>query len=222
MSDVLAPPKPATVANESRSNSLMADPMPVAYALFAFALAMYGVRFISVGAGTVAAGATTVGLDYAVLVGGIAETIIGLFGIVRGMAYPAYVTTTFGIWLLGFYLLVTSGAEKPTFTPDALAWYVLVLVVPVTLMAVPAVMHRNVPFIVAFAALIALLLMLGLGYHNAYHAIRTAARTHAAPSLGTAVDLLKASAWMGFVAAVALWWVFAREVYRVTGVIKRR
>jgi len=26
---------------------------------------------------------------------------------------------------------------------------------------------------------------------------------------------------MGFLAAIALWWVFAREVYRTTGVLKR-
>lgn len=220
MSEVLAPPRTATPSKESPAGIAMADPMPVAYALFAFALAMYGVRFISVDAGSLVAGPTSVGLNYAVLVGGIAETVIGLFAIVRGISYPAYVTTTFGIWLLGFYLLVTSGAENRAFTPDALAWYVLVLLVPVTIMAVPAILYRNVPFIVAFAALIALLLLAGLGNHSAYHAATVAQSTHAAPDVSTAVDLLKASAWMAFVAAVALWWVFAREVYRATGVLR--
>jgi hypothetical protein len=36
------------------------------------------------------------------------------------------------------------------------------------------------------------------------------------------VGLVKASAWAGFVAAVAIWYVFAREVYRTTGVLRPR
>ena len=51
-----------------------------------------------------------------------------MLAVIRGLAYRGYVTTIFGIWLLGFYLLITSGAANEAFTPDALAWYVLVLV----------------------------------------------------------------------------------------------
>jgi hypothetical protein len=80
---------------------------------------------------------------------GIAETLAGLLAIIRGTAYPGYVTSVFGIWLIGFYLLITSGAASKAFTPDALAWYVLVLVVPVVILAVPAVVHREIAFIIA-------------------------------------------------------------------------
>lgn len=198
----------------------MADPMPVAYALFAFALAVYGVRFVTVGATTLAAGSVTVGLNYAVLVGAIAETLAGVLGIIRGIGYAGYVTTTFGIWLFGFYLLVTSGAANKEFTPNALAWYVLILVVPVAIMAVPAIVHRNIPFIVAFLALIVLLLLLGLGYHDLYSQLTSATKNKTAPDLGTTVNLLKVSAWAGFVAAAALWFVFALEVYKLTGILK--
>jgi hypothetical protein len=48
--------------------------------------------------------------------------------------------------LFGFYLLVTSGAASKEFTLDALAWYSLMLVVPVAILAVPAFAHRNVLF----------------------------------------------------------------------------
>jgi hypothetical protein len=32
--------------------------------------------------------------------------------------------------------------------------------------------------------------------------------------------MLKASAWFAFIGAVAIWWVFARDVYRITGVLR--
>jgi len=191
--------------------------MPVAYGLFAFALAVYGIRFSGVSAATLAAGPETVALNYAVLIAGIAETLAGILAVIRGNAYPGYVTSVFGIWLLGFYLLITSGAASKEFTPDALAWYVLVLIVPVVILAVPAAIHRQVAFTVAFVALIVLLLLLGLGYHNLSNALSAAAAAGKPPAVSTAVDLVKASSWFGFVAAAAIWWVFAREVYQVTG-----
>jgi len=196
--------------------------MPVAYGLFAFALAVYGVRFVNVNSGTLAAGPETVALNYAVLVAGIAETLAGILAVLRGSAYPGYVTSVFGIWLIGFYLLITTGAASKTFTPDALAWYVLVLVVPVVILAVPAAIHRELAFTAAFVALIVLLLLLGLGYHNLDNALSAAAAAGKPPALSTAVDLVKASSWFGFAAAAAIWWVFAREVYRATGLLRVR
>jgi hypothetical protein len=202
------------------ASPVMADPTPVAFALFAFALAVYGIRFASVSATTVAAAPTTVALDYAILVAGVAETVVGVLAVIRGIAYRGYVTTIFGIWLLGFYLLITSGAQNKEFTPDALAWYVLVLIVPVALLAVPSIVHRNIPFIVAFVAILGVLLLLGLGYHDLHNAIAAAARTKTPPDLSNPVNLLKTSAWFAFTGAAAIWWVFARDVYRITGVLR--
>ena len=170
---------------------VMADPMPVAFALFAFALGLYFVRFESVSPATIAAGSTTVGLNYAVLVAGLAEVLGGVLGMIRGIGYPAYVTTTFGLWLIGFYLLVTSGAANKEFTTNALAWYSLMLIVPVAILAVPAFAHRNLLFMIAFVALIGLLLFLGLGYHATYNQLTSAAAHKTAPSLGSAADLLQ-------------------------------
>ena len=196
--------------------------MPVAYGLFAFALAVYGIRFASVSAATLAAGPATVALNYAVLIAGIAETLAGVLAVIKGSAYPGYVTSVFGIWLIGFYLLITTGAASKEFTPDALAWYVLVLIVPVAILAVPAVIHREIAFSVAFVALIVLLLLLGLGYHNLNDALSGAAASGKPPAVSTAVDLVKASSWFGFIAAAAIWWVFAREVYLTTGLLRAR
>ena len=209
----------ATASQNPPAASGMADPMPIAYGLFAFALAVYGIRFMTLDASTLAAGSTTVALDYAVLIAGIAETLAGVLGLIKGITYPAYVTTIFGIWLIGFFLLVTSGAKEKAFTPDALAFYVLVLIVPVAIMAVPAIMHRNIPFTIAFVALLSMLLLLGLGYHDLYNEVSTAAKTNGTPSLSTAVSLIKASAWFAFAGALSIWWVFAREVYQITGIL---
>jgi len=207
---------------DGRRASSMADPMPIALGLFAFALGVYAVRFIGIDASTASAGSVTEGLNYAVLVAGIAEAVAGLFGIARGIDYAAYVTTTFGIWLIGFYFLVTKGAESKEFTPNALAWYVLVLLVPVVILAVPAFVHRNIPFAIAFVGLIVLLLFLGLGYHGVYNAVVDAQANKTAPDFGSNIGLLKVSGWAGLVAAAAIWFAMAVEVYTITGVLKKR
>jgi succinate-acetate transporter protein len=209
----------ASPRGRAASAPLMADPMPMAYGLFGFALAAFGLRFMNVEAETLASNSTSIAVTYAVLVAGIAQTVAGVLGIVRGMGYPAYVTSTFGIWLLGFYLLATTGAEDEAFTPNALAWYVLLLLVPVAIMAVPAFVHRNIPFSIAFVAVIAALLFFGLGYHNLYEVATAAAKTKTTPDLSTAVSLVKASGWAAWAAAAAVWFVFAKEVYHLTGVL---
>lgn len=200
----------------------MADPMPIAFALFAFSLGVFFVRFVSVGPASIASGSTTEALNYALLVAGAAEVLGGVLGMIRGIGYPAYVTSTFGLWLVGLFLLVTSGATNKAFTPDALGWYALVLIVPVAILAVPAFVHRDVLFSLAFVALIVLLLFFGLGYHLLYNDIVAATARKSAPNVNTAVDLVKVSAWSALVAAASLWAVFALEVYRITGVLPVR
>jgi len=132
------------------------------------------------------------------------------------------VTSTFGIWLLGFYLLATSGAHSKDFTVNAVAWYLLVLVIPVAIMAVPAFVHRNYPFSIAFVAILATLLLAGLGYRELYSAITSATANKTALDVSTAANLVKASGWTAWAGAIVLWFIFAREVYTLTGVIGRR
>jgi len=209
-------------ADTAAPHWIVADPVPIGLALFAFALALYGARFIDVKETTLVAGPITIGLNYGVLVAAIAEGLCGILAVMRGVTYPGYVLSIFGIWLLGFYFLITAGAGSKEFTPNALAWYVFLLDVPVVLMAVPAFVHRNIPFIVAFIGLIILIFFLGLGYHDVYSAVSTAAQTKSPPNLSTPVSLLKVSAYAGFVASAALFWVFAVDVYTATGVLGRR
>ena len=200
---------------------IVADPVPVGTALFAFALAVYGVRFSDVKAATVAAGPFSVGLNYAVLIAAIGESICGILALIRGLTYKGYILSIFGIWLWGFFFLITAGAASKTFTPDSVGWYALLLDIPAIIMAVPAFKQRNIPLSLTFVGLIILQFCLGLGYHEVYNAISTATATHSAPQLSSAVTLLKVSAWAGWVASAALFWLFARDVYETTGVLRR-
>jgi succinate-acetate transporter protein len=127
--------------------------------------------------------------------------------ILRGQGYQASILCGFGLWLLGLYLLLTLGAENRAFAPDAVGWYAIALIAPVAFMAIPSILHRNVAFILAFAALIGLLLFLGIGFLSA----NLAAKPPVPPSVG----LLRVSGILAWVAAAALWYSAARIVLAI-------
>ncbi len=203
---------------ESIARPRMSNPMPVAFGLFAFALCLYAVRFIDVGPATIAASSKSDAFVYALLVAGLAETVCGVLALIRGQTYQGSVASTFGIWLLGFFLLLTVGANGKAFTPDAVGWYALILIVPVAIFAVPEFVHRNVPLMIAFTTIIVLLVLLGLGYHDLNNDLVKAAATKSLPNLSGVANMLKVSAWMGLIAAVAIWYLMARDLYRITGI----
>lgn len=218
----------------------MADPTPIAFGIFGFALFLYGVRFVNVAPATLT-GATTYAATYGILVAGLAETIVGLFAIVRGMFYPGTVLGLFGMWLIGLFLLLTNVDDSPLANVPAgnakamavakatvtawhagsVGWYVLALLVPLALVAVPAFVMRNLPFCIAFVTLIALIALLGLAFTSIYYIVSDAARGGSG-NLSAPVTLLKASAYCAFAAAATIWFVMAKEVYLMTGVIKPR
>ena len=69
---------------------------------------------------------------------------------------------------------------------------------------------------IAFVAITVLLVLLGLGYHDLYNALTEAAKVKAAPNLSTSVNLIKTSAYFGFVGAIALWWAFTVMLVKAT------
>jgi hypothetical protein len=218
----------------------MADPTPIAFGMFGFALLIYGVRFVNV-APTTLTGASTYAATYGVLIAGLAQTLVAGFAIVRGMSYPGWILGLFGMWLIGLFLLLThidtsplakvpagdarakaaANATIAAWHANSVGWYVLALLIPLVLMAVPAFVHRNVPFFIAFAGLIGLIALLGLAFHSIY-AIVTDATKGGSGDLSTPVDLLKASAYFAFASAATIWFVMAKEVYVMTGVLKPR
>src|SRR5215469_1751875 len=144
--------------------SATADPGAIGLSLFGFALFLYGIQFV-VYAGTAPGAATSsVATIYAVLVAAIGETLAGILYVLRGEGYQASILCGFGLWLFGLYLLLTLGAENKNFSPYAVGWYAIALIIPVAIMAIPSILHRNAALVLAFAALIGVLLFLGAGF----------------------------------------------------------
>jgi phosphoglycerol transferase MdoB-like AlkP superfamily enzyme len=177
--------------------SATADPGAIGLSLFGFALFLYGVQFVVYANAAPGAATSSVATIYAVLVAAIGETLAGVLYILRGQGYQASILCGFGLWLFGLYLLLTLGADNKAFSPDAVGWYAIALIVPVAFMAIPSVQHRNLPLIIAFVALIGLLLFLGIGFLSA--------NLTAKPPVPPSVNELRVSGIFAFVAAAALW-----------------
>jgi hypothetical protein len=178
--------------------SATADPGAIGLSLFGFALFVYGVQFVVYANAAPGAATSSVATIYAVLVAAVGETLAGIFYILRGQGYQASILCGFGLWLLGLYLLLTLGADNKAFAPPAVGWYAIALIVPVAYMSIPSFLHRNVPLIVAFVALIGLLLFLGIGFLSADLAVR--------PPVPPSVNELRVSGIFAFIAAAALWY----------------
>jgi hypothetical protein len=178
--------------------SATADPGAIGLSLFGFALFVYGVQFVVYANAAPGAATSSVATIYAVLVAAVGETLAGIFYILRGQGYQASILCGFGLWLLGLYLLLTLGAENKAFAPPAVGWYAIALIVPVAYMSIPSFLHRNVPLIVAFVALIGLLLFLGIGFLSANLAAK--------PPVPPSVNELRVSGIFAFIAAAALWY----------------
>ena len=178
--------------------SAAADPGAIGLSLFGFALFLYGIQFVVYAGAAPGAATSSVATTYAILVAAAGETLAGLLYILRGQGYQASILCGFGLWLFGLYLLLTLGADNKAFAPDAVGWYAIALIVPVAYMAIPSVLHRNVPLVIAFVALIGLLLFLGTGFLSA--------NLTAKPPVPPSVNELRVSGIFAFIAAAALWY----------------
>src|SRR5215471_10039549 len=180
--------------------SAAADPGAIGLSLFGFALFLYGIQFVVYAGAAPGAATSSVATIYAILVAAVGETLAGILYILRGQGYQASILCGFGLWLLGLYLLLTLGADNKAFAPDAVGWYAIALIVPVAYMSIPSFLHRNVPLVIAFVALILLLLFLGIGFLTAK------------PPVPPSVNLLRISGACAFLAAAALW-------FRAAGIV---
>jgi hypothetical protein len=189
--------------------SATADPGAIGLSLFGFALFLYGIQFVVYAGAAPGAATSSVATIYAILVAAVGETLAGILYILRGQGYQASILCGFGLWLMGLYLLLTLGADNKAFAPDAVGWYAIALIAPVAFMAIPSILHRNVAFILAFAALIGLLLFLGLGFLSA--------DLSAKPPVPPSENMLRVSGVLAWVAAAALWYSAARIVLAIGG-----
>lgn len=130
---------------------------PGGAALFTFGLALTWVFFAEV-VNHDAVGALVFGL----LVGGIGQTIGGILAIIRRDNYLGNLLLTYGIWLIGFFLL----SIHELGSTDARAFWSFALVIPSLFLVVPAIRTGATAIILAFVFLIALELFLGFSLLN--------------------------------------------------------
>jgi hypothetical protein len=185
-------------------SSATADPGAIGLSLFGFALFVYGIQFVVYASAAPGAATSSVATIYAVLVAAIGETLAGVLYVLRGQGYQASILCAFGLWLFGLYLLLTLGTHNTAFSPDAVGWYAIALIIPVAYMGVPSFLHRNWTLVIAFVALIGLLLFLGTGFLSANLAAK--------PPVPPSVNALRVSGIFAFIAAAALW-------YRAMGIV---
>ncbi len=102
------------------------------------------------------------GSVFAVLIAGIGEGIGALWYLVRGQSYLAGVLGTFGIWLVGLFLFLTSAPSQHLLTPKGVGLYALLLIVPTLYLTLPPLRARMMIFTVAFVALLLLEVFFGL------------------------------------------------------------
>lgn len=108
------------------------EPKPDIFALllFGYSLAVLGVELLithnAVGA-----------LVFGIFIAGVAESIGGLWEISRGETLIGTTMATFGLWLVGLFLLETMGRLLGLVSPATMGTYFLVLLVPVAILAIP-------------------------------------------------------------------------------------
>lgn len=124
---------------------------------FGFGLAVLGVQQL-LPTNSALIGAAT----FATLVAAVCEFVGGLWAFARRDTYLGAIGATFGAWLLGYYLLVTAGVSSQIYTPESAGLYCFALIIPVVLLAVPAVRLRLHVFTAIFAFLVLLLFFLGM------------------------------------------------------------
>ncbi|WP_129116160.1 GPR1/FUN34/YaaH family transporter [Halegenticoccus tardaugens] len=130
-------------------------PSIFALLLFGYSLAVLGVELLVT---TQAVGA----LMFAILIAGIGESIGGIWELSKGETLIGTTMATFGIWLIGLFLLETLGQVLDLLSPISLGTYFLVLLIPIAILAVPPFKNRMaIPIRGAFAALFLLVLFAG-------------------------------------------------------------
>ena len=180
--------------------------------------------------------------DHEIVRRGIAELLAGVLALIRGVTpHSAWVNGLFGTWLIGFFLLIVhttptgaaaaapttadgkalpseavtalQGASVSAWHAESVAWFVLCLAIPVILLAIRPILDRNIVLSIVFIAVIAVIFLFGFGFHVVYERVEDVVTFKAKePDLGTAVNLLKTSAYCALVAAAGLLFLFGKAV----------
>jgi|GEM_PF-1064561 len=168
-----------------------------------FGLAAFGFSLFLLGMELVVSHEIAGAALYAVFFAGMLEFIAGMWMLAKGESYFATILTVFGMWLLGFFLLMTQGKAIGVFNGMSAGWYMLSIEPPIIMLAIPAFIQRKGVLSAAFVALFLLVLALGLGF------------------------MLNSSTWLygaglcAFVACICIWSLMWHHVQHLIDEIKQ-
>lgn len=156
-----------------------------------FGLGAFGVSLMALGAVLSGLWPEAHGVLFAcVLYGALGETIAGMWHIARNETYLGSVMALFGLWLFGFYFFQTQGMAMKVFSHAGVGLYCFALLPPLVIMWMPAIKNnKGFTLNAAFAALVLLVLFLGLG--------------NAMPAIAKICD--KIAGWLSLVSAILIW-----------------
>ena len=208
------------VPAETPTSSKIGNPTPVGAGLLAFQLLIFGICFITVKDSTVGTNPVMLANTYSIIVAGLGQLIAGIICFFRGEGYRAQVLGLFGLWLIGFYLLAHDPATAES--PKSAAIYLFALILPVTILTVPAIVSKVWPFSLAFLAIIGLAIFAGIGYlHLQTAGADVAAKdvAGAGSAVHSAVNMLHVGAIFGFIACVFLVIIVIEDVWGEAGML---
>lgn len=162
-----------------------------------FGLAAFGFSLFLLGMELVVSHDIAGAALYAVFFAGVLEFVAGMWMIAKGESYFASILTVFGMWLIGFFLLMTQGKAIGVFNGMSAGWYMLAIEPPLVMLAIPAIVQRKGVLCAAFLALFVLVLALGLGFAQA-----------------SATWMLVAGI-SAFAASLFIWWLMWHHVHHL-------
>ena len=129
-----------------------------------FGLLLFGFSLVAVGTYNFLGGGEGA-LVFSTFIAGLGELLAGIWVIIQGRNHLGNVMATFGIWLLGLFLLEVVGGEIGLANPLSISVYFLAILIPVILLYVP-VYKNSLPWSVhlTFAALFLLPLFTGASF----------------------------------------------------------
>lgn len=174
------------------SDQGVADPGPLGLAGFAMTTFCLSVSNANLWHGGGAAAALALALVY----GGIAQFAAGMWEFVRGNVFGALAFSSYGMFWVGFYVLLKIPAIAPG--TDTVAIYLLAWTIFTFYMLI-ASSKTNPTLFILFLVLEVTFIFLTIGNWGAGHA-----------------DLVKAGGWLGIITALIAWYASAAGVINST------
>jgi len=194
------------------------NPLAAGPAVLAFQLIIFGAQWWNISAKTVAESPMGVVNGYATAVAALVSFIVGTICLLRADTYAGKVNLFIGAWLLTAFLTT----HDKNVTPTSVEWLFFAIVVPLLVITIPAVVHRNYPFLAAFGGILAVVVSGGVAFKHLASELAAAEATKAAPHLDGVVTTLHITGIFGFLTAAAMLFLSAHELLAESGVLPAR